>query len=309
MTILITTSSFGVKDAGVFSILKKHGLSYVLNPYKRKLTEDEIFSLIEEHQPIGLIAGIEPLTPKVLARAEKLKTISRCGIGMDGVDIGFAESQGISVTNTPDAPTIAVAELTLGMILTLLRRLHISDASIRRGEWERPMGNLLYGKTIGILGCGRIGSALANLLKPFSCRILGCDQVCNDHECLALCDVELLQRESDILTIHIPYDKNNHHLVNAEFINKMKNGAILINAARGGLVDEQALLQALQTGTLGGAALDCFEIEPYTGPFRDLDNVLLTGHLGSYAEESRIMMENQAVDNLIKELQKAHCIS
>jgi D-3-phosphoglycerate dehydrogenase len=302
--ILITTSSFAKRDRSLLQAFAKQELQIVLNPYARKLTESEVSELIEQHQPVGIIAGVEPLTHKVLERAKKLKVISRAGVGMDSVDLKAAKNLGIVVTNTPDAPTIPVAELTLGMTLSLLRRIHISDASIRRGEWVRPMGNLLHGKIVGLIGCGRIGSYLAGLLSSFGCIVLGYDPFVNKSDNFSLVSLGQILSDADIVSLHIPYNQENHHFINAERIQSMKKGALLINAARGGLVDEDALHKALSSGHLGGAALDCFEQEPYTGKLKDLDNVLLTAHIGSYAQEGRVMMEKQAVENLLRELKK-----
>ena len=303
--ILITTSSFGKRDSSLLQTLSGNGLAYNLNPYSRKLTESEVSALIEQHQPVGMIAGVEPLTRKVLEKAQRLKAISRAGVGMDSVDLQAARDLGIAVTNTPDAPTIPVAELTLGMVLSLLRRIHISDASIRHGEWVRPMGNLLHGKTVGLIGCGRIGSYLARLLSSFGCKILGYDPFIDKNDKFSLVGLEKILSDSDIITLHIPYNQENHHFINAERIQNMKKGSLLINAARGGLIDEDALYNALSSGHLGGAAMDCFEEEPYAGKLKDLDSVLLTAHIGSYAQEGRVMMERQAVENLFQELKKA----
>ena len=306
--ILITTSSFGKQDSGLLQILSENRFSYKLNPHARKLTESEVSELIEQHQPVGMVAGVEPLTRQVLEKAKNLKVISRAGIGMDAVDLQAAKDLGIVVTNTPDAPTISVSELTLGMILSLLRSIHISDASIRCDEWARPMGNLLHGKTVGLIGCGRIGSYLARLLSSFGCIILGYDSFIDKSDKFSLVSLERILSDADIVSLHIPYNQENHHFINAERIQNMKKGALLINAARGGLIDENALYNALSSGHLGGAALDCFEDEPYTGKLKNLDNVLLTAHIGSYAQEGRVMMENQAVENLLRELKKAGCI-
>jgi D-3-phosphoglycerate dehydrogenase len=297
MIILCTTSNFTADNFPA-------GLKVIKNPFKRKLTEAEVATLIEEHQPVGMIAGVEPLTRAVLKKAKNLKVISRCGIGLDSVDLEAARELGIVVTNTPDAPTIPVAELTLGMILNLMRHLHIIDAGIRRGKWERPMGRLLHGKTVGIVGCGRIGSYVAKLVSAFGCRVLGCDPYLQTHQYCKLVSLDTLLAQSDIVSLHIPYSADNHHLISTTQLALMKPGAILINAARGGLVDEQALYEAVKSGHLGGAAIDCFEKEPYTGPLKELPNVLLTAHIGSYAKEARTLMEQQAVENLVRELQR-----
>ncbi|MBF0258819.1 MAG: hypothetical protein HQK62_08275, partial [Desulfamplus sp.] len=243
--VLITTSSFGLHDTAPLDRLKDSGFEVVMNPYNRKLTEKEVSSLLETHAPVGIIAGVEPLTASVLQKTSGLKVISRCGIGLDSVDTQSAEQMGIVVTNTPDAPTIPVAELTLGLILSLLRKIHRSDSAIRNGQWHRPMGNLLFGKTVGIIGCGRIGSYVAQLLAPFKCRILGYDAYSHDNTYLhsdsnfsgssllschkpssfqasssqpSCChsfpyqpsNLNILLAESDIITLHIPYSTENH---------------------------------------------------------------------------------------------------
>jgi len=308
--IIITTSSFAKNEPGLLDMFAEHGLQMFLNPFGRKLSEDEVSEIIVQQQPIGMVSGVESLTRQVLEKAKNLKVISRAGIGMDNVDLQAAKDLGIVVTNTPDAPTIPVAELTLGMILSLLRRIHVSDAGIRRGEWVRPMGNLLHGKTVGLIGCGRIGSYLARLLSSFECIILGYDPFIDidKNDKFSMVGLERILSDADILSLHIPYSQENRHFINAERIQNMKKGALLINAARGGLVDEDALYNALSSGYLGGAALDCFEQEPYTGKLKDLDNVLLTAHIGSYAQEGRAMMERQAVENLFRELKRTGCI-
>ena len=303
-SILITTSSFSKNEPTLIEKIKEKGFDVILNSYGRKLTEDEVDKLIDQYQPVAMIAGIEPLTRYVLEKAANLKVVSRCGIGLDSVDLEAARELDIIVTNTPDAPTIPVAELTLGMILSLLRRIHISDSSIRNGSWERPMGNLLYKKTVGIIGCGRIGTHLARLLHPFECKILGYDIADMDRGLFEKVSIDDLLHKADIISLHIPYSKENHHCINDERINIIKQGAFIINAARGGLVDEDALYRALKTSRLGGAALDCFEIEPYKGPLKDMDNVLLTSHIGSYAKEGRMMMERQSVENLFSALKE-----
>jgi D-3-phosphoglycerate dehydrogenase len=234
-----------------------------------------------------------------------LKAISRCGIGMDSVDLDAAQELAIIVTNTPEGPTIAVAELTLGLIFSVLRRIHIADNAIRKNEWVRPMGYLLSGKTIGLIGCGRIGSHLAGLLSSLNSTVIAYDILGKENACWQSVSLDVLLSQADIVSLHMPYNRDNHHFINHDRIMSMKKGAFLINAARGGLVDEKALFDALTSGQLAGAALDCFEQEPYQGNFTRLDNVLLTGHIGSYAREARVMMEQQSVDNLLKAMKEA----
>jgi D-3-phosphoglycerate dehydrogenase len=298
MNILCTTSSFNenISLSSQYKIVK--------NPYKRKLTEDEIVNMIIEYQPIGMIAGVEPLTRRVLEQANTLRVVSRCGIGLDTVDTQAALELGIVVTNTPDAPTIPVAELTFGLILNLLRGVRESDLSIQSHNWTRPMGNLLYGKSVGIVGCGRIGSYVAKLSYAFGCQVMAYDPYLTSSPICELVSLDYLLMNSDIVTLHLPYSPDNHHIIGSVQLSKMKSDSILVNASRGGLVDEDALFESLTSGHLKAAALDSFEEEPYHGRLIGLDNVLLTAHIGSYASEARMMQERQSVDNLVTELLK-----
>jgi D-3-phosphoglycerate dehydrogenase len=302
--ILITTSSFAEQSPDLLTRLHAKGFQVILNPYGRKLSEGEISDLLKKYQPVGMIAGVEPLTREVLSGVDNLRVISRCGIGLDSVDLEAAQELGIIVTNTPDAPTVPVAELTLGLILALLRGIPASDAGIRGGQWIRPMGQLLLGKTVGIIGCGRIGKCVAKFLSVFGCRLLGYDPMVSSTDHLELVSLDFLLSESNIVTLHLPYSDKTHHILDESRFRSMQKGAVVVNAARGGLIDEQALFECLQDGHLGGAALDCFEQEPYIGPLKEMNNVILTGHIGSYAREGRALMEEQAVDNLVREMMK-----
>ncbi|GAB6094257.1 phosphoglycerate dehydrogenase [Desulfatiferula olefinivorans] len=301
-TILVTTSSFGKEQLAPIGTLESGAYRIVENPFGRKLSEDEVSGLIGQYAPVGMIAGVEPLNRRVLEKAAGLKIISRCGIGLDSVDLDAARELGIAVTNTPDAPTVPVAELTIGLMLSLLRKIHLSDRGIRNRRWERPMGGLLQGKTVGIVGCGRIGTYVGALLTGFGCRMLGSDPGLDRHDGLTLVSLDALLKESDIVSLHLPYSPSVHHIMNRERLLSMKQGALLVNASRGGLVDEEALFFCLKQEHLAGAAIDCFEHEPYQGPLADRDDVVLTGHIGSYAKEGREIMERQAVENLVKGL-------
>ncbi len=297
--ILATTSSFGKVNEKPLELLRASGFEIILNPFGRKLTEKEAMELFSKHNPTGVVAGVEPITKAVMEASASLKAICRCGIGMDSVDMEAAEQLGIKVKNTPDGPTIAVAELTVALILGLLRKIHLSDRSIRKKGWDRPMGNLLWGKIVGIIGCGRIGAKTAKLLKGFGCSIIGFDPARPDLPEVQFCSMDSLLENSDIVCLHLSYSQKSHHIIDEHAIKKMKKKAFLINTARGGLIDEIALENALKQGSLAGAALDCFESEPYEGPIALLSNVVLTGHIGSYAAEARALMEIQAAENLL----------
>jgi len=304
LRIFISTTSFAEYDKTPLDLLESSGFKVILNPYKRKLKPEEVVKLARDCD--GIIAGVEQLTEEVFKQLPKLEAVSRCGVGTDNVDLEAARKRGITVSSTPNAPTQSVAELTVGLILNLLRRVNLSDRWVRSGTWSREMGQLLFGKTIGIVGLGRIGKRVAELLRPFGVKILASepkpDKKWVEENKVSLTSLEELLRESDIVTLHIPYTEQNRNLINAERLKIMKEGAILINTSRGGLVDEGALYQALKSGHLSGAALDVMEVEPYRGPLKELDSVILTPHIGSYALEARVQMEMEATKNLINML-------
>jgi D-3-phosphoglycerate dehydrogenase / 2-oxoglutarate reductase len=297
MKVAITTSSFGVYDNTPLTLLQKEQIEYSINPYCRKLTGEEIIDIAAGAD--GIIAGTELYSRDILKMLHNLKVISRCGVGMDNVDTISAQQLGIKVLNTPEGPTLAVAELTVGLILNLLRKLGVMDRQLRNGVWKKQMGNLLKGKKVAIIGFGRIGQKVAELLRPFGVEIAYND-TCQINTPFPSNEKENLLAWADIITLHCSVDSECKSIIGAEEFKKMKKGAWLINASRGGLVDENALYESLVNGQLSGAALDVFEKEPYKGTLCELDNVILTPHIGSYAKEGRIKMETTAVENLIQ---------
>ena len=306
--ILITTSSFGKGDVSPLNLLKEAGYETIINPYGRKLTEDEVLDLLLEVKPVGMIAGVEPITARVLQQAEGLKVISRCGVGVENVDLNAARSLGIAVTNTPNAPTQAVAELTIGLIFNLLRRISFLDRELRKGNWIKETGSLMRGKKVGIIGLGHIGKRVAEMLLALGAKVAGTD-IQADYKWIQtnqvpLVSLEELLQQSEILCLHVSHTVSNKHLIGKKEIEAMPKGACLINTSRGEVVDHDALYSMLNNGHLSGAALDVFDQEPYTGPLTRLDNVILTPHIGSYAREARVEMELQAAENLIEGLRK-----
>lgn len=306
---VISTSSFDIDNNPHIQNLLQKGMQAITNPHRRKLTEDEIIELLKEGAT-GLIAGIEPLTERVFQSARNLKVISRCGAGLDSVDLIAAKNRGITVLNTPEAPAQAVAELTMGLILTVLRQIGQIDQSVRKGEWPRTQGRLLAAQTIGIIGLGHIGRRVARLCQAFEATVIAHDPYASQvPDGVVLLSLEQLLATADIITLHLPYGPDTHHLLNAKAFAAMKPEAIVINAARGGLVDEHALLAALQAGKVSAAALDVFEQEPYHGPLIESGNVILTSHIGSLARESRQRMEIEAAENLLQGLIKTGLIN
>lgn len=299
MKILISTSSFAKFSDEPLRLLDKAGITYVLNPFGRKLTEDEAIELLQGC--VGLAAGTEPLTAKVMDALPKLRVISRCGTGMDNVDMEAAKKRGIVVRNTPDGPILAVAELTLGYALDLMRQITRMDRELRSGTWKKRMGNNLKGKRLGVIGFGRIGRAVAEVFTPLSVEVAFNDPVA-ESEMYQKMSVNNLLAWADILSLHCSKTGGECSLFTAEQLRIMKPGSWIINASRGGIVDEPALYEMLKSEHLAGAAIDVFEREPYDGPLTKLDNVILTPHIGSYARESRIQMEVGTIKNLIEGL-------
>jgi D-3-phosphoglycerate dehydrogenase len=302
--VLLSVSSFGVADPAPRERLEAAGLQVHDNPYGRRLKQAEISELIVGVDAI--IAGTEPLNADVLAQAVRLRVISRVGVGLENVDLNAALRAGIVVRNTPDAVTDPVAELTLSGILNLLRHIGHMDRDLRAGEWNRRMGRLLTGRTVGIVGLGRIGRRLAALLGPFGVRLLATDRAPDHHAAHRLSvmyvELEQLLAESDIVTLHLPGSPR--PIIGAPELRLMRADAVLVNTSRGGLVDEDALLAALREKRLGAAFIDTFVDEPYEGPLRELSNVLLTPHAGSYAAEARVRMELEAVENMLAALEE-----
>jgi D-3-phosphoglycerate dehydrogenase / 2-oxoglutarate reductase len=303
--ILISTSSFGKYDKSLIETLKREGFMIALNPHGRELRENEIKELLIGVD--GLIAGTEPLTRDVIYSAKNLKVISRCGIGIDNIDIEAMNERGIRLYRTPDGPALAVAELTLGLILDSLRHISYLSKKIRSGGWEKRMGRLFTGKTVGIIGMGTIGKRLTTLLKPFNCKILARDHLPDrgfaKENNVNYVQLDKLLSESDIVTLHLPLDDDTKGFFNRNLFSQMKDGAIFINTSRGKIVDENDLYDILREGKIAHACLDVYRDEPYTGKLKELDNVTLTCHIGSYAKEARVEMERQAVEHLLKELE------
>ena len=217
-----------------------------------------------------------------------------------------AKRKGIAVLNTPDAPTVAVAELTVGLIFDLLRRISFLDRELRKGNWRKDTGSLLQGKRVGIVGLGRIGKKVAELLLRLGTNVSGVE-IEPDFQWLQSNHVQLvnmkkLLKDSEILCLHISYSEANKHMIGKKEMELMRKGAYLLNLSRGDVVDEEALYLQLTSGHLSGAALDVFGKEPYSGPLRQLDNVVVTPHIGSYAREARLEMEMQSVRNLLSVL-------
>jgi len=299
--ILIGPSSFAEADKTPLNRLIAAGYEVIDNPYKRKLTKKELLDLFDD-DTVGLIAGLETLDREVLEKF-RIQAISRVGAGLSNVDLEAARDLGIQVFNTPDAPTNAVAELTIGAMLCLLRMISRMDQALHEGKWQKKIGLQLSGKTVAIIGFGRIGRRVSALLSPFDVKILVVDPYVDENTCKGYRKgtLQTALPEADIVTIH---SSGHDCIIGEKEFPLVKKGAYLLNVARGGVISEEALAKALEDGTVAGAWLDTFEEEPYKGTLCGYRNVILTPHVGSYTTECRLQMENEAVDNLLNYLKK-----
>lgn len=305
--VLITTVPFAVHNRLPLDLLESLGAEFLINPIGRRLKEDELCELVTDTEI--LIAGTEPITAKVMDAAPRLRLISRVGIGLDNVDLVAARARGISVSYTPEAPAPAVAELTIGLMLSLLRNIHVANLEMHAGSWQRHMGRRIPEVTIGIIGTGRIGSRVLRRLAVFGTpRILVNDLEPNPNLVpelkLEWVGKDTIYREADVISLHLPMTLQTRNMVRREQLLQMKSDALLINTARGGIIDETDLFDVMQSGHLGGAAIDVFSEEPYAGPLAQIDRCLLTSHMGSMSIDCRSRMEIEATEEAVRYLRE-----
>jgi D-3-phosphoglycerate dehydrogenase / 2-oxoglutarate reductase len=301
--VLITTTPFGDKNRLPLELLENNGIEYLINPLKKKLTEDQLSDMVSDFDAI--IAGTEPITKKVMENAGNLKHISRVGIGLDSVDLLEAQERGIKVSYTPDAPAPAVAELTIGLILCLLRSVHVSNTQMHKGNWYRYFGRRLEEVTIGVIGIGRIGSRVLKKLNGLcTSKILVNDIVLN-HELDSEFNYEFVSKEeiynvADVISLHIPLTGLTKNMIRKEQLLNMKDDAVIINTSRGGIINEADLFDVMLSGHLNGAAIDVFDIEPYDGSLKEIERCLLTAHMGSMSIDCRANMEIEATEETVR---------
>lgn len=302
MKLFVSTHPFSSTSTIPMKLIEENGIELSVNEHGRKITTHELAQDIKDAEV--LVAGTEKITEEVFKNAPNLKLISRVGIGLDGVDFDLCKKYGVRVAYTPDAPTMAVAELCVGMIIDLSRKISVTNQHIKDGIWHRHMGMLLYGKTVGIFGMGRIGKSLIHLLSNFNVKFKVYD-INPDLAFGRLYNVEFTSKEevlksADVVSVNVPLKTDTKDYITKNELEIMQPHAVLINTARGGIVNEDDLYVALKNNTIAGAAVDVFEVEPYVGNLRELDNCLLTCHMGASTVDSRTDMEVQAIEEAIR---------
>lgn len=279
-----------------------------------KLTPEDLKKAIKDYDAL-LVRSSTKVTKDVIDAADKLKIVGRAGVGLDNVDVDAASKKGVIVVNTPGGNTISTAEHTFSMMLSLSRSIPQADLSMKKGEWERKkfMGVELYGKVLGIIGLGRIGTEVAKRALSFNMRVVAYDPYLSFEKAKDLgiesLDLDSLLKQADYITVHTPLTDDTKHIISDRQFNMMKKGVKIINCARGGIIDEAALVKAIESGKVAGAALDVYEEEP---PPKDskllrLDKVVLTPHLGASTEEAQV---NVAIDiaNTVRDMLLGRCV-
>lgn len=281
--------------------------TFLFNEAERALAGDSLISFLAGAR--AAIVGLEKIDGSILARLPELKLISKYGVGTDGLDFASLEKHGVALAWKAGVNRRSVAELTLAMMLTLVRGLGDYPRSVPAGSWAKKPGRQLTGKTVGIIGLGNIGKDLVLLLKPFGCAVLANDlldfpEFCAEHG-VRQTDFEAVLREADVVTLHVPLTDLTRDLIDMRALALMKHGAFLINTARGGIVTESALNDALRSGRLAGAALDVFDVEPPTDrELLSLPNLFSTPHIGGSSAEAVLEMGRAAIEGLVTNLRR-----
>ncbi|HBP18658.1 MAG TPA: hypothetical protein DEA08_12840 [Planctomycetes bacterium] len=299
--VAICAHPFAQHDPEPRRLLEATGAQLIDNPWGRRPRADELVAFLGEQKAQVVVAGSEPYEAALFAALPQLELVARTGIGLDAIDLAAAQAHGVAVCHTPDGPSDSAAELTIGLMISLARQIRAADADLRAGRWRRRIGWLLGARRIGVLGLGRIGQRVARALGALGAQVRATDIDPGVAPTARELGVELvsldrLLAESEVLTLHVPLTPETRGLIDARALSALPPGALLINAARGAVVDEAALLAALESGRLGGAALDVFAEEPYRGPLAGREDVLLTCHMGSCTEEGRLAMERGAAE-------------
>ena len=301
-TISITIRSFDQNSSAMQKIRDNCDIRYINNTGKH-LSEQGLIAAI--HDVEGVIAGTENYSKGVLSAAKHLKAISRVGVGLDSIDLETASKKGVKVLNTPLPPVQSVAEHTLALLLSVQKHIPSYNENMRRHEYSITPSNLLYQKTVGILGLGRGGYRVAEMLNHLGCFIIFYDPYLSfapPTQWRRVGSLDDLLEQSDIITLHAAAQSGHTPLLDESAFKKCRRGVIIINTARGSLINEDALINALNENIVAAAGLDVFNHEPYNGPLLQYSQVIITPHVASNTFEARRAMESEAVDNLIMAL-------
>ena len=300
-TVYIALQQFAEQDERPLQLLHESGFAIQRNVLGRRLRKEEMAQHLREADAV--LAGVEPYDAEILQALPRLRCISRCGIGTDSIDLKTAQQRKVAVLTTAEEVVQPVAEMTMAMLFALARNFPLHTDDFRNNRWKKRTGHLLSEWTIGLVGFGRIGREVERCLRPFHPRILVTDPALKGNEVpptVVGCDLATLLKESDVVSLHASRRPEEGPLLGGPELERMKPGSRLINTARGYLVDEAALLEALKSGHLSGTALDVYSEEPYSGPLCRLPQVLLTPHVATLTKASRAAMELRSAQNVVR---------
>ena len=297
--VAVTPRSFRATPGPHLDLLRESGLDVRFPELQRPLDEDEMVGLVEGCA--GLVVGVDPVTRRVL-EAGPLRVVVKFGTGTDNIDLAAAGELAVKVSSTPTANALSVAELTIALLLALARNIALHDRLARARSWERRPGIELAGKRLGIVGYGAVGREVARIAGSLGMDVVAHDPFLQEAD-VELVDLATLLGSADAISLHVPLSESTRDLIDAEALEQIRPGALLVNTARGGIVDEQALAEALRSGRLAGAAVDVFAEEPPWGsPLVGLDNVVLSPHAGAATAEAARRAGLQAVEQLLRDL-------
>ncbi len=297
--ILVTTVPFAENNSKLLKLISSSKLEIDLNPFGRKMSYQELGKILPKYD--GVIAGTDRFDKVLLQKCSNLLFISRVGVGTDNIDHEYAKKEDIKIFSTPDEPSNAVAELTIGLSISLLRGIAFNNDDMKQGIWKKKMGKSICEVNFGIFGFGRIGKKVFDHLNNLGCKnIFICDPYIRDKKAsINFMEKDELLKSSDIVSLHLPLSDETQNFIGKKEIKLLQNGSYIINTSRGGLIDHKSLVYFLKNKKLGGAAIDVYDEEPYSGELTTLNNTITTSHIGPMTEETRKNMESKAVQNII----------
>lgn len=305
--ILVTPRSFAkFNREEVETLLGSHNIEIINNPHGRILSEDEMIEAVRDID--GLIVGVDPVTKAVIDAAPHLKTIAKYGVGTDNIDVDYATSRGINVSITANANSNAVADYTFALLLDVARNVTTINNRAKSGDWNKITSLDVFGKKIGVIGLGAIGKGVVSRSKGFNMEIYGYDlyedKEYNELNGVKFTDIDTIVKECDFITLHLPLTESTKNLLNAENLKNAKENLIIVNTARGGLIDEEVLYDLLSSGKIYGLGIDAFEIEPpESSPLLTLENVVVGSHTAAGSEDATNTMTLMAVQNIIRDME------
>lgn len=301
MKISVTSPSF-CANAQLRMELESSFTQLNLNLKGKRFNKSELISFIGDSH--GVIVGLELIDTEVLDACPNLKIISKYGVGLNNIDLDECKKRGIKIGWTGGVNKLSVAEMTLGYMLMLSRNLFVTSIQLKQGRWNKSGGFQLSNKVVGIIGVGHIGKEVIRLLKPFNCQVLVNDIIGQEayylQNNLTVCTKEEIYRKADVVTVHTPYDDTTHNMINADVFKLMKSESLLINSARGGIINEEDLKKALLSGEIGGAAVDAYVEEPPTDKdLLSIENLVCTPHIGGNSQEAILAMGQSAIKHIL----------